>query len=202
MSRYIFQLRRGSVKEWDTYEDTKYIQTQRYVSTTTYYLDKDGTIAEPQPTQSQVENGGYYIKNSQYLPPLDGELVLVYDNGTPRLKIGDGETDCSSLPYMGLDSFILPTSTTINLQGGAAWVMVSENRYTQDITDQLMGRITKNSKVDLQPTPEQLLVFHEKDVAFTTVNDNGEVRVCAIGIRPEQDYENIQVTITEVDVNG
>lgn len=202
MSRYIFQLRRGSVKEWDTYEDTKYIQTQRYVATTTYYLDKDGTIAEPQPTQSQVENGGYYIKNSQYLPPLDGELVLVYDNGTPRLKIGDGETDCSGLPYMGLDSFILPASTTINLQGGEAWVMVSENRYTQDITDQLTGRITKNSKVDLQPTPEQLLIFHEKDVAFTTVNDNGEVRVCAIGIRPEQNYENIQVTITEVDVNG
>ena len=135
--------------------------------------------------------------------PLAGELVVEYDNGIPRLKIGDGVTAYSQLPYMSVDSFVVPKPATITLLGGDAWEPVEgfEGRYIQNITDQLAGKITANSKIDLQPTPEQLLAFQEKDVTFTTVNENGTVRVCAIGVRPEQNYENIQITITEVAIN-
>ena len=76
-----------------------------------------------------------------------------------------------------------------------------DGRYTQDITDQLAGLVTPNSKIDLQPTPEQLYSFQTKDVTFTTVNEGGNVRVCAIGTRPANTYENIQITITEVATN-
>lgn len=134
--------------------------------------------------------------------PLAGELVVEYNDGIPRLKIGDGVTAYSKLPYISVDSFILPTHTVITLEGGDAWIEVDENRYTQDITNQLKGQITNHSKIDLQPTPEQLSIFHKKDVAFTTVNEDGNVRVCAIGVRPENTYENIQVTITEVSTDG
>lgn len=139
--------------------------------------------------------------------PLEGELVLEMDKsgrGLHRLKIGDGINLYSNLPYISVDSFIAPKPSTIALYGGDAWEPVEgyEGRYTQDITSQLVGMITENSKVDLQPTPEQLYIFQEKDVTFTTVNEDGQVRVCAIGVRPMQNYENIQVIITEVVVDG
>lgn len=59
--------------------------------------------------------------------------------------------------------------------------------------------ITQNSLVDLQPSVSQLEIFHEKDLAFTTENDNGVVTVYAIGDKPTLDY-TIQATIMEVSV--
>lgn len=136
--------------------------------------------------------------------PQDGELVLEYDYGVPRLKIGDGTSSFGALPYMSVDSFLFSKVAKITLVGGDAWAPVEgfENRYTQDITNQIKDKITTHSKIDIQPTPEQLCAFHEKDVAFTTVNENGEVRVCAIGVRPEGTYEDINVTISEVAEEG
>lgn len=144
-----------------------------------------------------------YEAKENHMKPLEGELVLEYDNGIPRLKIGDGVSEFSQLPYMSIDSFIAPTPTRITLYGGDAWQPVEgfDRRYTQDITEQLAGKVTANSKVDMQPTPEQLYSFQAKDVTFTTVNEGGYVRVCVIGERPTNDYEDIQVTITEVVIN-
>lgn len=144
-----------------------------------------------------------YEDQPNHVKPLEGELVLEYDNGIPRLKIGDGINEFSALPYMSIDSFIAPTPTKITLYGGDAWQPVEgfERRYTQDITAQLAGKVTVNSKVDMQPTPEQLYNFQTKDVTFTTVNEDGQIRVCVIGDRPMNDYEGIQVTITEVAIN-
>lgn len=56
---------------------------------------------------------------------------------------------------------------------------------------------TKNSQVDLTPSVEQLSIFHNKDLAFVTENEDGVVTVYAIGQKPTNDY-TIQVTITEV----
>ena len=57
--------------------------------------------------------------------------------------------------------------------------------------------ITENSQVDLTPSVEQLVIFHDKDLAFVTVNEDAVVTVYAIGQKPENDY-TVQVTITEV----
>lgn len=147
--------------------------------------------------------------------PKEGELI-VYDRDAnysyPRIKIGDGETKVNDLPFAVeriidevlnvMSKQMIPMPTNIYLLGGNAWTQIADNMYTQDITEQLKDKITENSKIDLQPTPEQLAIFHEKDVAFTVVNDDATIYVYAIGIRPEQDYENIQVTITEVLANG
>lgn len=57
--------------------------------------------------------------------------------------------------------------------------------------------VSVNSKVDLQPSVEQLEIFHDKDIAFTTENDGGVVTVYAIGDKPANDY-TIQATIEEV----
>lgn len=66
--------------------------------------------------------------------------------------------------------------------------------YSQVVT---IEGVTENSQVDLTPSVEQLSIFHHKDLAFVTENEDGVVTVYAIGQVPENDY-TIQVTITEV----
>lgn len=58
---------------------------------------------------------------------------------------------------------------------------------------------TEYSQVDLTPSAEQLTIFHEKDIAFTTENEDGTVTVFAIGDKPSNDYV-IQATIIEVSL--
>lgn len=72
----------------------------------------------------------------------------------------------------------------------------SDSLYSQVVT---IAGITPYSKVDLLPSVEQIAIFHNKDVAFVTENEDGVVTVFAIGDKPTQDY-TMQVSITEVRV--
>ena len=58
-----------------------------------------------------------------------------------------------------------------------------------------------NTKVDLQPTVEQLQEFHHRVLGFVTENVGGVVTVYAIGDKPTDDHI-IQVTLTEVEATG
>ena len=58
--------------------------------------------------------------------------------------------------------------------------------------------ITENSQINLTPTVDQIAVFYEKDLTFTTKNDNGVVTVYAFGQKPENNY-TVPVTIAETD---
>lgn len=176
MVKYIFQLRRG----WKT-------------------TDADGKVTR--------NDWDAYEQKPNHLMPRPGELVVEYDNGVPRLKIGDGVHEFSELPYMSVDSFILPTPASITLLSDAWQPVLDEetnepiaNRYYQPVTVN-NAVVTPNSKVDLQPSPEQLVIFHEKDLAFTAINSGGNVRVCVVGQQPTQEY-TMQVTVTEVAENG
>ena len=62
--------------------------------------------------------------------------------------------------------------------------------YSQVVT---IPGITNYSQVDLTPSVEQLAIFHNKDLAFVTENEDGVVAVYAIGQKPENDY-TIQVS--------
>lgn len=57
--------------------------------------------------------------------------------------------------------------------------------------------VTSNSKIDLQPTPDQLATFVRTGVSLTTSNNNGIVTIHAIGNCPTSDI-TLQVQITEV----
>jgi hypothetical protein len=59
--------------------------------------------------------------------------------------------------------------------------------------------VTQYTQVDLTPSVDQLLVFHEKDLTFVTENEDSVITVFAIGQKPENDYV-IQVTMKEVSV--
>lgn len=140
-----------------------------------------------------------YEKLPNHLIPLEGELVLEYDNGIPRLKIGDGKRKFSELPYMSVDSFILPKTASVHIDP-TKWQQASDDRYYQVVTVQ-NAVITPNSKVDLTPNAEQLDIFHEKDLAFVAENEDGVVSVFCVGQVPTHAY-TIQATVTEVVIDG
>ena len=73
----------------------------------------------------------------------------------------------------------------------------SDNLYSQIVN---IDGITEYSKVDINPSVEQLAVFYKKDVTFVTENEDGVVTVYCIGQKPLDDY-TMQVTITEVTTN-
>ena len=148
-----------------------------------------------------------YETKEHHIAPFAGELVLEYDNGIPRLKIGDGEHEFSELPYMSVDSFILPTQASIVLYADK-WEPVLDPSTAQPIPDRYYqyvtvnnAVITPNSKIDLQPNPSDLAIFREKDVTFTAINNGGRVRVCVVGQKLTQSYV-MNATVTEVTDNA
>jgi hypothetical protein len=74
----------------------------------------------------------------------------------------------------------------------------STSRYSQVVS---VSGATRKSKIDLNPTVEQLEIFYNKDVTFVIENDNGVLTAHCIGQKPTSDY-TMQVTITEVATNG
>ena len=137
--------------------------------------------------------------------PLEGELVLELDksgNNLHRLKIGDGVSLYSELPYMSVDSFILPRSVSVTLYAdkweqttNADGEVIADTYYQIVTVDN--ATITSNSKVDLNPNSEQLSDFFDQGLVFTAVNDGGTVSVHVVGGKPEKEYQ-IQATVTEV----
>lgn len=158
-------------------------------------IDKDGNTEyeDGTPINDWVE----YEKDPKHKKPDEGELVLEYDNGIPRLKIGDGVHEFSELPYMSVDSFILPKPISVTVYADK-WKQASDDRYYQVVTVD-NAKITPNSKIDLQPSSEQLCIFHEKDLAFVTENDDGVVSIFCVGQVPTNDYK-IQATVTEITI--
>ena len=61
--------------------------------------------------------------------------------------------------------------------------------------------VTPQTKIDLQPSSEQLVEFHYKVLAFVAENDGGVITVYAIGDKP-RDNHTIQITMTEVEGTG
>ncbi len=84
--------------------------------------------------------------------------------------------------------------TTITLPS-ADWEGASSPYYQTISSDYF----TANSMVDLQPTPEQLAVWQDDGLAFSTVNDNGVVKVYVAGGLPDADI-TVQIKVQEVIV--
>ena len=78
------------------------------------------------------------------------------------------------------------------------WITESDGKFYQNIA---VNGLTKYSKVDLQPSPEQLASLRAYGVTLTTKNSEGALRVYAIGVKPIENYV-MQATITEVSSDG
>ena len=179
-NRYITQLRRGW--KWDSDPDTGLVRN-------------DWATYEAMPDHQL---------------PLEGELVLEYDNGIPRIKIGDGKTEFSQLPYMSVDSFVIqkavPKTVTATLLAANWSVATDENGNTMNntwaqVVLQNSEDITVNSKVNLQPSAKQLVTFKEQGWVFVAENEDGIITVFCVGPKPTIDI-TMQATVKEVVCNG
>ena len=132
----------------------------------------------------------------------DGWYDMDSNNKTRKLATSD---DIDNLANIYQKKF-----ATVNIKGGAVnWIKedieddssnVIGYRYGQIVTVN-DATITPNSKVDLQISSEQMVVFYEKSLAFVAENEDGVITIYCVGGIPENDY-TVQAVVTEVAVNG
>ena len=195
MAKYIFQLRRG-----------------------TRYVDENGATLLKADGTPVRDDWAAYTAQPNHINPLDGELVVEFEYNpttskkTPRFKLGYDDNIFVNLEYISPDSFVLPTHASITIYGSEDIDNADKNQWEDDIDENGNSRykqlvrvdnatITANSKVDLQPTPEMLAIFHEKDLTFVAENEDSAVTVYCIGQKPANTY-TIPITVTEVITNG
>ena len=87
---------------------------------------------------------------------------------------------------------LLPRATTVSLSADA-WV-ATNNFWSQVVT---INGVTPNSKIDLQPSIEQLITLQEEEVSLVASNNDGVVTVYAFNYKPSVDFD-MQTLIVEV----
>lgn len=79
------------------------------------------------------------------------------------------------------------------------WIQSEDmTHYTQDLII-LDVPITEYTKIDLQPSPEQLVSMINGGIIMFVANDNGNIKVYSVGEKPNTDIV-IQATIKEVSL--
>lgn len=103
-----------------------------------------------------------------------------------RTATGDRQIDYNALANKPLKM------TTVSLLS-ENWVGAN-SPFSQTVT---VSGITSNSKIDLQPTPEQLTELQDADIALMISNNDGVATAYALGTKPTIDY-TMQVSIIEM----
>lgn len=122
--------------------------------------------------------------------PITKEWEVSYDSAFTWNSLGVKAIGGSEGGESSADLSTIVTSVTLL---ASSW-KGSGDLYSQVIS---LPGVTKKTKVDLQPSVEQLAIFHDKDLAFVTENVDGIVTVYAIGDKPTNDY-TMQVSMKEV----
>ena len=130
----------------------------------------------------------FVVNNVQMLKGRDGRDGVDGKDGRDGV---DGQS--VSLSQI-MNSIISQTNkiSTVTLRAND-WVGTT-SPYSQVVN---IAGATVNSKIDINPTVEQLNIFHEKDITFVVANNQGTITVYCIGQKPANDY-TLQVSITEV----
>jgi hypothetical protein len=153
-------------------------------------------------------------KNIDYFDGARGPQGPVGKDGYTPQKGTDYYTDEDKAEISNYISNLfgnrMPTRAFVNILGGADnWVAEDVTNIAGEVIGSRYGQvvnvnnatITPNSKVDLQLTSEQMVIFHEKDLAFVAEQEDGVVTIYCIGDIPENNYR-LQATVTEVGINA
>ena len=62
-----------------------------------------------------------------------------------------------------------------------------------------MNGVNVNSRLEMLPTPDQILMLQELEISLTITNNNGVVTVYSFYGKPESDME-MQILVTDVEV--
>lgn len=151
-----------------------------------YFCTDDGTFW----IDYKDENGSLQRKQ---LNAKDAETLLGASLST-ILNSSDVEIPTSKAVLDALEKYIDDMFGMSELSLRASDWTGTESPYSQVVE---VSGVTANSKVDLNPTGEQLNSLATNRTILNTANDNGTVTVYAIGNKPTEDY-TMQATITEV----
>lgn len=158
----------------------------RYASLEMLYI-----LAEPVETALTAEEIAAYKALCSNYP----NTTVLNDAGAYMELQYNADTETWVRNYVADNSPIKSTSITLD---AFAWMDTTSGYYYQDITGL---PVTFNSKIDLQPSPEQLSQLLDEEVSLTVVNhiggDQPLIRVYAIGNCPSSTM-TIQAQITEV----
>lgn len=146
--------------------------------------------------------------NQSTLIPLEGELVIEIDeiHGLHKLKIGDGIHTYAELAYLMAGDEVVsqviaevkPRVVTVTLYKDK-WELDDDGLLYQTIKP---DGITPYSRLDLQPSIEQLAKFKELGIVFVPKNIKAtdDIEVYLIG-NPSSELEDytMQATIIETD---
>lgn len=140
------------------------------------------------------------------LIPREGEIVIEIDevNSLHKLKIGDGIHTYDELAYLQAGDEIVtqvlaevkPRVVTVSL--AETWNSDVEGKYSQVLT---LDGITKNSRLDLQPSADMLAEFKQLGLVFVTENKGGTITVYSVGNMPLKSY-TMQATIVETECDA
>ena len=166
-----------------------------------------------------------WLKATNFYPKQGEIIVYDRDNTYPyeRFKIGDGVTSVNKLPFMPDPTqgvYVGSTEPTdpnikvwINTAEEATDTMQNQNRlvtislpsagwtgntnpWKQTVN---ISGITKSSKIDLNPTAQQIVALQNEEITLMISNENGVAVAYAIGGIPTTDMQ-MQVIISEVVV--
>ena len=118
-----------------------------------------------------------------------GHLIIEYRN---TFKIADAFDDNDDMntapPYKNILHLKDITLLADN------WIPDGDNYY-QNIT---LYCATKYTKIDLQPTENQILSLQNEGIKLQVINDDGNIRVYSYGGKPSNNFE-LQATLEETD---
>ena len=116
-----------------------------------------------------------------YFCTNDGSFHIDYTDA-------DGSLQRKQITATKTSTITLPASNWVN----------GTNLYSQVVT---VSGATTNSKIDIHPTPEQLVELQSAGIALMAVNEGGVITVYALNHKPTLNYV-MQVIITDVNEGG
>lgn len=166
-------------------------------------------IIKPQVEFGTISTDYEPHQGTSYTPNADGTVEGVTSIYPTTTLMTDTEDVILDVEYNRDANKVIAELYALVLQGGSAsrigYINLAASKwegsaslYSQVVT---INGVTENSKVDINPSIEQLAIFHAKDIAFVAENEDGVVTVYCIGQKPTADYE-MQITITEVYTNA
>ena len=158
-------------------------------SNTTLYPQLEAGVNE---TEYEEYRGNTFIPNDDgviNIESLSPTMTLFTDTDGVKIDL-EYNRDINAALMKLIKSLVRTVSVSLP---ASKWTG-TDGVYSQVVS---IDGTTPYSKVDLQPSVEQLYIFYEKDVSFVAENDNGTITVFCIGQVPQNDYV-IQATVTEV----
>lgn len=147
----------------------------------------------------QYDNGTpftiYYCFETPIETPLTDEELAAYQVATTNhlntTILNDAEAHMEVTYSVDLKTYIedfknavvgIKTSVTLLAD---SWTVSDDGYYfTQEVT---VPNTTVNSKIDLQPTPEQMIYLLQSEISLFVANNNGTIVVYALNAVPEED---------------